>query len=171
VAGRDLEEGALVEPGLADATGQVEQAEAAHRARPAVAQLEVPGPLDTGVGRSGVDRRKRQAGPVVVQIAVLVEPRLAGEALRRVRVPGARRVDPMTGTDLEPHAFVEEDVAVLPELRRQQILERREVLDAERLALARPRRYRVLALDRRVLRRQRRTHALGRNARRGATRG
>src|SRR5262249_22738315 len=58
VAGRDLEEGALVEPGLADATGQVEQAEAAHRARPAVAQLEVPGPLDTGVGRSGVDRRK-----------------------------------------------------------------------------------------------------------------
>ena len=67
---------------------------------------------------------KGRPGVVVAQVAVFVDVRGAGVFHGRGLVRGGGRIVAVTAADLESHALVEEGVAIPPELRRQQVLER-----------------------------------------------
>ena len=97
-------------------------AELTAEASAAVALLEVPRPaygrlLVLGVYVVG---RKRQPRRVVLEVALVVDLGLTTEALGGRFVGREDRVAGVAAADLHPHALEEEDLAVLPDHRREQ---------------------------------------------------
>src|SRR5262249_60501418 len=106
--------------GAAAAPEQIGDAEHPAEAGALVALGDVPRPAQAGLRVGGIDRvgRERLSGRVAGQAASCIELRLAAELLGRGAVEVRRAVVAEAGPDLEPHAFVEEAVAGLPELLR-----------------------------------------------------
>ncbi len=108
----------------------------------------VPGPLHRClvVVRRDAGLRERDARRVVAQVPLLVDRRLAGEALGRVELELRDREAPVAWADLEPHALEEERLAFAPDLLGQQAAQRAQALlvddharlDDERDARPRP---------------------------------
>jgi hypothetical protein len=104
--------------------------------------VEVPHDLDGGLGiRAAVDlvHRERLAGDVALEASVGPETGLAGEAPRGLLILRRRGVIALEGTDLEAHPLIEEEVPVVPELRRQIGPQRHDLLETDQVALPRAR--------------------------------
>jgi hypothetical protein len=133
MARAEQEEVSEVRMGDAEAVRQVHQPEAPDRAGAPVALLEVPRPAQARVGRRGVDRlgREGEAGDVLEEVPVLVEPRAPREGGGRLGVERGGRVAPVAPADLEAHALVEEDLALVPDLGREEAAHGEQVLDPD----------------------------------------
>src|SRR5262249_47045959 len=146
VTGLEEEELALEALVATHAAREVDDPEVPDGPGAAEALLEVPGPGERGGGRLRIDLlgREGRAGDVAAQVAVAVERDLRREVLRRLAEEARGRVAPVAFADHHAHAVVEEDLAVGPDLLGQQLLERVEVLVADRHARGHAPRCRVV---------------------------
>ena len=122
--------------GAPDPADEIGDAEAAAEPGGLVALLHVPEPLEAGlriVLRDPV-RRERQADGVVGEPALGVELRLAGARRRGVGEELRRGVVGEARPDLEPHALVEEALALLPEEGGHVVLQHGEAIHLEHVA-------------------------------------
>src|SRR5208337_407222 len=105
--------------------------------RPLPLIVEVPHDLHARLGISlAVDliHREGLAGRVVLEAAVGTDPGLTRELLRGLLIFGRWRVVPEGGANLELHSFIEEEVAIVPELRGKEGLERVNLVEGDDVA-------------------------------------